>query len=175
MSTTHRRALLSVPDKTGLIEFAQGLHRLGFEVHPTDYTEVLTEMEANGGQVALETRRRLAAKAYAHTGQYDATVSQWLSARFASEGDASLVFPDELALGFKKAQDCRYGENPHQRAAFYVAPGVKEPSVATARQIHGKELWFNNFYDLNGALETVKEFSEEVQPAAVIIKHTNPV
>ncbi|HLK59875.1 MAG TPA: bifunctional phosphoribosylaminoimidazolecarboxamide formyltransferase/IMP cyclohydrolase [Chthonomonadaceae bacterium] len=143
-------------------------------VHPADYAAVLSEMEANHGQVALATRRRLAAKAYAHTGQYDATVSGWLTARFAAEGDTALVFPDELALGFRKTQDCRYGENPHQQAAFYIKTGVTEPSVATAKQIHGKELSFNNFYDLNGALETVKEFSEERQAAAVIIKHTNP-
>jgi phosphoribosylaminoimidazolecarboxamide formyltransferase/IMP cyclohydrolase len=158
-------------------------------VHPADYLALLQEMERNGGQVSLATRRRLAAKAYAHTGQYDATISQWLNARFAEEemrkrGDEETsqpsphlpvsAFPEEIALGFQKAQDCRYGENPHQRAAFYVSPGLTEPSVATAKQRHGKELSFNNIYDLNGALETVKEFSEEAQPAAVIIKHTNP-
>ncbi|HZP82007.1 MAG TPA: bifunctional phosphoribosylaminoimidazolecarboxamide formyltransferase/IMP cyclohydrolase [Chthonomonadaceae bacterium] len=144
-------------------------------VHPADYAPLLAEMEQNNGQVSLATRRRLAAKAYAHTGQYDAYISQWLDARFAAEaGNAAPDYPQELALGFKKAQDCRYGENPHQRAAFYVSPGVMEPCVATAKQLHGKELSFNNFYDLNAALETVKEFSEEAQPAAVIIKHTNP-
>lgn len=145
-------------------------------VHPADYTALLEEMETNNGEVSLTTRRRLAAKAYTHTGQYDATISQWLSRRFAEEvdGDEALTFPPELALGYKKAQDCRYGENPHQQAAFYVQSGVTEPSVATAKQLHGKELSFNNLYDLNGALETVKEFSEEAQPAAVIIKHTNP-
>jgi phosphoribosylaminoimidazolecarboxamide formyltransferase/IMP cyclohydrolase len=143
---------------------------------PADYAGVLAEMEQGGGTVSLPTRRRLAAKAFTHTGQYDAVISRWLSARFtAEEGeDAALRFPSELALGFKKAQDCRYGENPHQQAAFYVTPGVTEPCVATARQIHGKELSFNNFYDLNAALETVKEFADEAQPAAVIIKHTNP-
>jgi phosphoribosylaminoimidazolecarboxamide formyltransferase/IMP cyclohydrolase len=117
----------------------------------------------------------LAAKALAHTAQYDATISQWLRARFAQEaGDDAPAFPIELALGFQKAQDCRYGENPHQHAAFYVSSGVTEPSVATAKQINGKELSFNNIYDLNAALETAKEFSEETRPAAVVIKHTNP-
>jgi phosphoribosylaminoimidazolecarboxamide formyltransferase/IMP cyclohydrolase len=144
-------------------------------VNPSDYVPLLEEMEANGGTVALTTRRRLAAKAFAHTGRYDAYISQWLRLRFAVEEENDQPdFPAELALGFQKAQDCRYGENPHQRAAFYVSPGVKEPSVATAKQISGKELSFNNIYDLNGALETVKEFSEEALPAAVIIKHTNP-
>ncbi len=144
-------------------------------VSPDDYAPLLAEMNANNGAVSLRTRQQLAAKAYAHTGQYDAYISQWLNARFAAEaGEAESAFPTELALGFRKAQDCRYGENPHQRAAFYVAPGVTEPCVANAKQIHGKELSFNNFYDLNGALETVKEFTEELDAAAVIIKHTNP-
>ncbi len=144
-------------------------------VDPADYNRILTDLGGDG--VSLDTRRFLAAKAYTHTGQYDATISQWLSRKFAagsSEYADSLTFPSELALGFKKSQDCRYGENPHQKAAFYISSGVTEPSVANAVQIHGKELSFNNIYDLNAALETVKEFSEESMAAAVIIKHTNP-
>jgi phosphoribosylaminoimidazolecarboxamide formyltransferase/IMP cyclohydrolase len=144
-------------------------------VHPADYDAVLTEMENGQGELSLATKRQLATKAYAHTAQYDAYISQWLEARFAQEaGNDAPDFPREIALGFRKAQDCRYGENPHQRAAFYVSLGVSEPCVATAKQLHGKELSFNNLYDLNGALETAKEFSEEAQAAAVIIKHTNP-
>jgi phosphoribosylaminoimidazolecarboxamide formyltransferase/IMP cyclohydrolase len=143
-------------------------------VHASDYESIIEELTELNGDVSLRTRRRLAAKAFAHTGQYDAAISQWLAARFAAEGDGELTYPIEIAFGFKKAQACRYGENPHQSAAFYVQPGVTEPCVATAKQISGKELSFNNFYDLNGALETVKEFSEEKQAAAVIIKHTNP-
>lgn len=143
-------------------------------VNPTDYDSVLSEMRATDGTTAHTTRQRLAAKAYAHTARYDAFISQWLAARFAAAGDESLDFPDEIALGFVKRQECRYGENPHQQAAFYIAPGVTEPCIATARQIHGKELSFNNYYDLNGALETAKEFSEEELPAAIIVKHTNP-
>ncbi len=143
-------------------------------VSPEDYAPLLEEMEAGDGNVSLQTRRRLAAKAYAHTGQYDAYISRWLADRFSADGDETLIFPEEFALGYHKAQDCRYGENPHQKAAFYVSPGVTEPCVANAKQLHGKELSFNNIYDLNGALETVKEFTEEAQAAAVIIKHTNP-
>ena len=143
-------------------------------VSPSDYAELLSELRAGEGEIGLQTRRRLAAKAYAHTGQYDAFISRWLADRFSAEGDAELTFPSEIAFGFQKSQDCRYGENPHQRAAFYVAPGVSEPCVANARQLHGKELSFNNLYDLNGALETVKEFTEEALAAAVVIKHTNP-
>ena len=143
-------------------------------VSASDYEEVLKELRDGDGEVGIQTRRRLAAKAYAHTGQYDAYISRWLADRFSADGDAELAFPKEIAFGFHKAQDCRYGENPHQKAAFYVSPGVTEPCVANAKQLHGKELSFNNFYDLNGALETVKEFSEEAQAAAVVIKHSNP-
>ncbi|HZO87445.1 MAG TPA: bifunctional phosphoribosylaminoimidazolecarboxamide formyltransferase/IMP cyclohydrolase [Chthonomonadaceae bacterium] len=144
-------------------------------VHPADYPALLAEMESHNGDVSPATRRRLAAKAFAHTGQYDAYISNWLRERFAAEeGAEAVAYPQELALGFQKAQDCRYGENPHQTAAFYISPGVTEPCVATAKQIHGKELSFNNLYDLNAALETAKEFSEEERPAAIIIKHTNP-
>jgi phosphoribosylaminoimidazolecarboxamide formyltransferase/IMP cyclohydrolase len=143
-------------------------------VDPGDYDVVLGEMRSTAGTISVAMRQRLAARAYAHTGQYDAYISQWLATRFSEAGDDTLIFPPEIALGFKKRQDCRYGENPHQLAAFYASPGVTEPCVATARQIHGKELSFNNYYDLNGALETVKEFTEEDLPAAVIVKHTNP-
>ena len=151
-------------------------------VDPADYAGLLTELQSpeNGvGETALATRRRLAAKAFAHTWQYDAHISVWLSQKFAEEaGETAAAFDNAFVLNYKKAQECRYGENPHQQAAFYVAPNMKtenaEPTVANARQLHGKELSFNNLYDLNGALESVKEFSEEDRPAAVIIKHTNP-
>ena len=143
-------------------------------VNPDDYAGIIMEMGSSGGSVSLSTRQRLAAKAYAHTAKYDAFISQWLADRFAAEGDEALRFPTEIAQGFEKRQECRYGENPHQPAAFYAASGVTEPCVANARQIHGKELSFNNYYDLNAALETAKEFSDEELPAAVIVKHTNP-
>ncbi len=143
-------------------------------VNPADYVGIITEMGSSDRTVSVSTRQRLAAKAYAHTAKYDAFISQWLANRFATDGDEALRFPAEIALGFEKRQECRYGENPHQPAAFYVSPGVTEPCVANARQIHGKELSFNNIYDLNGALETAKEFSEEDRPTAVIVKHTNP-
>ncbi|MGC8669425.1 MAG: bifunctional phosphoribosylaminoimidazolecarboxamide formyltransferase/IMP cyclohydrolase [Chthonomonadales bacterium] len=137
-------------------------------VDPADYGTVLEEMKAHSGSTTLELRRRLAAKAFAHTARYDALIATYLNRRFDPEN----LFPQELALGYSKVQDCRYGENPHQRAAFYAEAFCTEPSIGTARQIHGKELSFNNIYDLNAALETVKELPEK--PAAVIIKHTNP-
>jgi phosphoribosylaminoimidazolecarboxamide formyltransferase/IMP cyclohydrolase len=144
-------------------------------VHPEDYAAVLEEMDSNGGAATLETRRRLAAKAYSHTACYDSMISGFLQSRFAPDEP----FPQELGLGYAKAQDCRYGENPHQRAAFYRETNVTEKCVGTAKQIHGKELSFNNFFDINGALETVKEFTSASdptlnRPAAVIVKHTNP-
>lgn len=149
-------------------------------VHPKDYASILDEMRENNGEVSLSTRQKLAAGAYAHTALYDSFISTWLERRFASAENlnkteqATILFPNELTFGYRKAQNCRYGENPHQQAAFYISPGVTEPSIAGARQIHGKELSFNNLYDLNAALETVKEFTEEEQAAAVIIKHANP-
>lgn len=137
-------------------------------VHPADYSAVLEEMRSHDGATTLSTRRRLAAAAYAHTACYDAMISRFFTERLCPEQP----FPAELGLGFQKVQDCRYGENPHQRAAFYQELYITEPCVTSARQIHGKELSFNNIFDLNAALEAVKEFKE--QPAAVIIKHTNP-
>jgi len=137
-------------------------------VDPADYAGILEEMKAHRGSTTLELRRRLAAKAFAHTARYDALIATYLSRQFTPAD----LFPQELTLGYAKVQDCRYGENPHQRAAFYAEPFCTEPSIGTARQIHGKELSFNNIYDLNAALETVKELPEK--PAAVIIKHTNP-
>ncbi|HSV72902.1 MAG TPA: bifunctional phosphoribosylaminoimidazolecarboxamide formyltransferase/IMP cyclohydrolase [Chthonomonadales bacterium] len=134
---------------------------------PTDYEAVLAEI-AEGGNTKLQTRRRLAAKAYAHTARYDSVIASFMQARFAADDP----FPQELTAGFTRQQTCRYGENPHQPGAFYRDPAVAEPCISTARQISGKDLSFNNLYDLNAALETVKEFDEA--PAAVIVKHTNP-
>ncbi len=141
-------------------------------VDPADYQKVISEMADNGGETKIDTRQALAAKAFAHTARYDATISGYLYPRF-TPGES---FPVEIGLGYKKVQDCRYGENPHQKAAFYQETNIVEPCVGTAKQIHGKELSFNNFFDTNGALETVKEFTAGIynEPAAVIVKHTNP-
>lgn len=138
-------------------------------VDPTDYEVVVEEMRASGGAISLETRRRLAAKALAHTAFYDAQIAAYLRQQFTPE----TLFPQELTVALRKAQELRYGENPHQQAAFYRVPGFNEPSIATARQIHGKELSYNNLLDCDAALELVKEFATD-RPACVIIKHTNP-
>ncbi len=140
---------------------------------PQAYEALLEELKGNGGDTTLETRRRLAVAAFAHTAAYDTAISSWLAPRLAP-GTMAEGMPEFFGMHLHRAQSCRYGENPHQQAAFYTAAGVAEPCVANARQLHGKELSYNNIYDLNAALETVKEYSEERQAAAVVIKHANP-
>ena len=138
-------------------------------VDPVDYRPVLDEMKASGGAVSRETNFRLAVKVYQHTAAYDGAISNWLGAR---TGEGVAAYPDTVTLQFRKAQEMRYGENPHQGAAFYVERQVKEASVATARQLQGKELSYNNIADTDAALECVKQFAEG--PACVIVKHANP-
>jgi phosphoribosylaminoimidazolecarboxamide formyltransferase / IMP cyclohydrolase len=134
-----------------------------------DYLPVLTEMRENGGAVSRETNFRLAVKVYQHTAAYDGAISNWLGRKL---GDENAEFPPTLTFQFRKAQGMRYGENPHQKAAFYRERDVKEASVATARQLQGKELSYNNIADTDAALECVKQFSEGA--ACVIVKHANP-
>lgn len=138
-------------------------------VDPADYDAILREMRANEGALSLATRRRLAVKAFAHTAFYDAQISAYLREQFTPE----TLFPQEFTVALRRTQELRYGENPHQQAAFYRIPNFTEPSLATARQIHGKELSYNNLLDCDSALELVKEFATD-RPACVIIKHTNP-
>jgi phosphoribosylaminoimidazolecarboxamide formyltransferase / IMP cyclohydrolase len=135
-------------------------------VNPFMYGKVLEALRSSGG-TTLELRYALAVEAFSHTGQYDAFISQYLY-RQLPEGSS---FPPVLNLSFEKVQDLHYGENPHQKASFYRDPFAKEASVATATQLHGRDMSFNNVNDANAALELVKEFSE---PAVVAIKHANP-
>jgi len=132
---------------------------------PAQYQAVLGEMRANDGAVGLELRGRLARQAFALTAEYDAAVSQYL-AELADE-----ELPERATFSYRKTCDLRYGENPHQKAAFYVSGQTVEPCVGTARQIGGTEMSFVNYYDADGALELVKEFAA---PAVAIIKHANP-
>jgi len=134
-----------------------------------DYRRVLAEMAENGGFVGVRTNFNLAVKVFQHTAAYDGAISNYLGARL---GEKVEEYPATFTLQVKKAQDLRYGENPHQSAAFYLEESLREPCVANAVQLQGKELSFNNIIDLDGAIETVKEFHD--QAAAVIIKHTNP-
>ncbi|MBF0463353.1 MAG: bifunctional phosphoribosylaminoimidazolecarboxamide formyltransferase/IMP cyclohydrolase [Magnetococcales bacterium] len=139
-------------------------------VDPQDYSLVLAEMAANGGAVSVERNAALARTCFARTAAYDGAISNWLSALDAS--GVPQLFPETLTMQFHKRQAMRYGENPHQLAAFYAEPGSKaRPSLATARQIQGKELSFNNIHDANGALELIQEFQD---PTVVIVKHANP-
>ena len=145
-----------------------------------DYKRVIAEMEKSAGGVSEELCVALGVKVFQKTSGYDSAIYEYLARSQKPETRVQSTeyrvqsgegFPQVLNLNFKKLQDLRYGENPHQKAAFYKDESVTEPSVSNAVQLHGKELSFNNIIDLNAALEIVKEFDE---PAATIIKHTNP-
>jgi phosphoribosylaminoimidazolecarboxamide formyltransferase / IMP cyclohydrolase len=131
---------------------------------PGDYQRVLAEIEAQDGAVGAAMRRMLAGKAYALTSTYDAAVAEWMA---RAEG---ITFPDTIVLAGRLAQQLRYGENPHQAAAFYLT-GSEQLGVATARQLQGKELSYNNYSDADAAFELVAEFAP---PAVAIVKHANP-
>ncbi|MCU0936899.1 MAG: bifunctional phosphoribosylaminoimidazolecarboxamide formyltransferase/IMP cyclohydrolase [Gammaproteobacteria bacterium] len=139
-------------------------------VDPEDYPEVLQALAAGDGGVPAPLRLRLAVKAFEHTARYDGAVANYLGSLTGAGGDGA--FPHALSLQFRRAQSLRYGENPHQRAAFYVEHAPEVGSVASARQLQGKELSFNNIADTDAALECVKQF--EAGPACVIVKHANP-
>ena len=148
---------------------AKNHDRVTIVVDPLDYGAVLAELERTGGGVSAETRRRLATKAFAHTAQYDAAVASYLER--ATRSHSASEFPDLLALQYRKRLDLRYGENPHQQAAFYVATDSQGASVGSAAQLQGKELSFNNLADADTAFECVRQFEA---PACVIVKHANP-
>ena len=145
-------------------------------VNAHDYDRVLTEMAANEGSLTHATRFDLAIAAFEHTAAYDGMIANYFGTMVPSygenkEGDEASKFPRTFNQQFEKKQDMRYGENSHQAAAFYVESNPEEASVATARQIQGKALSYNNIADTDAALECVKEFD---QPACVIVKHANP-
>jgi phosphoribosylaminoimidazolecarboxamide formyltransferase/IMP cyclohydrolase len=137
-------------------------------VDPADYPRLLEQLDAHAGHTTFELRAALAASAYAHTAKYDTMVSQWL---MQQHGLATAAFPPTLPLVFEKVQDLRYGENPHQQAAFYRPSGQLATGIAAARALQGKELSFNNIADADTAIECVRQFA---QPACVIVKHANP-
>jgi phosphoribosylaminoimidazolecarboxamide formyltransferase / IMP cyclohydrolase len=136
-------------------------------VEAQDYQAVLDELAANKGATTLTLRRRLAAKAYARTAAYDAAISNWFA------GELNTTAPDFRAFGGRLIQALRYGENPHQHAAFYRTPDQR-PGVATARQLQGKELSYNNINDTDAAYECLAEFDAARTAACVIVKHANP-
>ena len=136
-------------------------------VEPQDYQAVLDELAANNGATTLSLRKRLAAKAFARTASYDAAISNWFARELGSEA------PDFRAFGGRLVQSLRYGENPHQTAAFYSTPD-RRAGVATARQVQGRELSYNNINDTDAAYECIAEFDPERTAACVIVKHANP-
>ena len=146
---------------------AKNHDRVAVVVDPTDYATVMQEISGAGG-VSDETRKRLAAKAYAHTASYDAAVASYLGR--ITEGAAG-EFPQALNLQFRKRMDLRYGENPHQAGAFYTVADAQGSSIGSATQLQGKTLSYNNIADGDTAFECVRQFSE---PACVIVKHANP-
>jgi phosphoribosylaminoimidazolecarboxamide formyltransferase/IMP cyclohydrolase len=132
---------------------------------PKQYPEILTALKSKG--ITLEQRKKLAIEAYAHIAQYDSIISQYLRNRWNDE-----ILPQDYTVSMRKIQEMRYGENPHQKGAFYKElPSTGEPCVSNAKQLQGKELSFNNILDANCAIESIKEFRE---PSCVIIKHATP-
>lgn len=132
---------------------------------PSQYAEILAAIQADGA-TSFELRRQLAGEAFAHTARYDRAIADYFAGITAEGG-----MPGTFSQSFHRLQTLRYGENPHQRAAVYAAPGFSGPSVVSAKQLHGKELSYNNLLDLDSAMEIVRGFTE---PAATVIKHNNP-
>jgi phosphoribosylaminoimidazolecarboxamide formyltransferase/IMP cyclohydrolase len=145
---------------------AKNYHDVAIVTDPGQYPAVIEEFRANNGALSLATRERLAAAAYTRTAGYDRAISAY----FARRGGAEAM-PALLDLRFERKMGLRYGENPHQQAAFYAEPGFTGASVASAECLHGKELSYNNLLDLDSAFNLVREFTV---PAAVVIKHNNP-
>jgi phosphoribosylaminoimidazolecarboxamide formyltransferase/IMP cyclohydrolase len=135
---------------------------------PADYAALTAELETTGGATRYDFRRRMAGKAYAATAAYDSMISQWFA--FADQGE---TFPGMLAITGRRAQELRYGENPHQSAALYLPAGPHIRGIAQAEQVQGKELSYNNYNDADAALELCAEFRGQA-PAVVIVKHANP-
>ena len=152
-----------------MVRAAAKNHRfVNIVVNAADYDAIIAELKANGGATSLATRFDLAIKAYEHTAAYDGAIANHFG-RLVPGGSAT--FPRTFNTQFHKVQEMRYGENPHQQAAFYVEAHPAEAGIATAKQIQGKELSYNNVADTDAALECVKNFAE---PACVIVKHANP-
>ncbi len=133
---------------------------------PDQYEQILTDMRENDGEVTDGTKRKLARRAFSLTCYYDTIISNYLSGLTDEE------FPEKISFSYNKGADLRYGENPHQNAAFYASPQAKsEPCIGRAKLLGGKPISYNNYFDANAALELVKEFTD---PAVAIIKHANP-
>jgi phosphoribosylaminoimidazolecarboxamide formyltransferase / IMP cyclohydrolase len=168
---------IDIGGPTMLRASAKNHERVAVVVDPGDYEHLLAEMDASGGALSAATRGRLARKAFAHTAAYDAAIAAYLSS-MPDEGEGERrPFPDVLGGQWRRAKDLRYGENPHQQAAFYaderwpLPASNRRPSLASAEVLQGKELSYNNILDLDGALCCCLEFD---RPSVVVVKHTNP-
>ncbi len=135
--------------------------------NPASYPEIIKELKENNGSLSRNTLKKLSTEVFARTAEYDTAIYNYLAQKSEIRNPKS----EQLNLTFEKVQDLRYGENSHQKAAFYKDPQAQESGICNARQLQGKELSFNNIIDLNAAIEIVKDFE---QPAASVIKHTNP-
>ena len=160
---------IDIGGPTMLRAAAKNYHDVTVVVDANDYDRVVADIVANDGATSDALRYELATKVFAHTARYDAAIANYLTAR--DHIGQSRDFPTTFTVQYHHQQGMRYGENPHQSAAFYIEQDIAEPSVATAKQIQGKELSFNNIGDTDAALECVKQFEE---PACVIVKHANP-
>jgi phosphoribosylaminoimidazolecarboxamide formyltransferase / IMP cyclohydrolase len=146
---------------------------VGVITEPDDYAAVIDELKANGGALSYQTRFALAKKAFTHTARYDAAIANWLTSLDAD--NKPTTFPERLQLAFDKVDTMRYGENPHQSAAFYREPVAVPGSIAAYTQLQGKELSYNNIADADAAWECVKAFDGVAKLATcVIVKHANP-
>ena len=154
---------IDIGGPTMLRAAAKNFKHVSVVVDPSDYDQVANKLETN--TLDEVTRKRLAAKVFRHTAHYDAMIARYFN------GATDETFPENYTVTYEKVQDLRYGENPHQRAAFYEDVQYKGVSLATAKQLHGKELSFNNIQDANAALEIVAEYED---PAVVAVKHMNP-
>ncbi len=162
---------IDISEPTMIRAAAKNYKDVAVVVDPSDYKNILEEMKKNSGSLSPETRFYLAKKVFQRTARYDGAISNYLGT--IEDSAAKKDFPDTFTIQVEKVQDLRYGENPHQKGAFYreLSQDKKYPCISNAQQLHGKELSFNNILDLNSAIELTKEFHE---PACVIIKHNNP-
>jgi len=154
---------IDIGGPTMLRSAAKNFEDVAVVADPADYESVLEAVKA--GNLDLHLRKRLAAKVFRHTANYDAMIAQYFM------GETEEAFPETYTVTYEKVQSLRYGENPHQEAAFYKEPIASGMTLATAEQLHGKEMSYNNIQDANAALEILAEYEE---PAAVAVKHMNP-
>lgn len=166
----HAIEQIDIGGPTMLRAAAKNYRRVTVVTDQTDYGRILQEIKDNGGNTSEQTRFEMASKAFALTANFDASISKFLSQNMHQ--DTTQHFPEHLTIQYKKKMDLRYGENPHQHAAFYKEKQLQESSITTAHLLQGKPLSFNNIADADAALECVRNFTDT--NACVIVKHANP-